>query len=79
VGTVYPAPPAPMNYFSYIFIAYLLIGVAVVSIRSATLGEMDGIRKVLEETTMVPGVTALPGAPAEAHLRSAAAGAGGAD
>jgi amino acid transporter len=80
VGTVYPAPPAPMNYFSYIFIAYLLIGVAVVSIRSATLGEMDGIRKVLEETTMVPGVTALPGAAlSEAQLRAMSAGAGGAD
>jgi hypothetical protein len=41
---------------------------------------MDGIRKVLEETTMVPGVTALPGAAlSEAQLRAMSAGAGGAD
>src|SRR5580704_8904757 len=41
VGTVYPEPAPPMNYFSYIFIAYLLIGVAVVSLRSRSLVEMD--------------------------------------
>jgi amino acid transporter len=80
VGTVYPEPAPPANYFSYIFIAYLLIGVAVVSIRSRSVVEMDGIRKVLDETTMVPGVTALPGAAlSEAQLRSMSAGAGGAD
>jgi amino acid transporter len=80
VGTVYPEPAPPANYFSYIFIAYLLIGVAVVSIRSRSVVEMDGIRKVLDETTMVPGMTALPGAAlSEAQLRSMSAGAGGAD
>jgi hypothetical protein len=26
VGSVYPLPPAPLNYFPYIFGAYLLIG-----------------------------------------------------
>jgi amino acid transporter len=80
VGTVYPEPAPPANYFFYIFIAYLLIGVAVVSIRSRSVVEMDGIRKVLDETTMVPGVTALPGAAlSEAQLRAMSAGAGGAD
>src|SRR4029077_6648420 len=27
VGTVYPAPAYPLNYFAYIFGAYLLVGV----------------------------------------------------
>jgi hypothetical protein len=26
VGSVYPVPPAPVNYFPYIFGVYLLIG-----------------------------------------------------
>src|SRR3984957_1231867 len=30
VGTVYPVPSAPLNYFPYIFLAYILIGVALV-------------------------------------------------
>jgi amino acid transporter len=54
VGTVYPAPSFPMNYFPYIFIAYLIAGVVLVSIRSRSHSEMDGIRKVLEETSMAP-------------------------
>jgi amino acid transporter len=79
VGTVYPEPAPPANYFSYIFIAYLLIGVAVVSIRSRSVDEMAGIRKVLDETTMVPGLTDLPGAAlTEAQVRAMSAGAGGA-
>ena len=28
VGSVYPVPPAPVNYFPYIFLGYLLIGLA---------------------------------------------------
>jgi amino acid transporter len=52
VGTVYPAPAFPMNYFAYIFIAYLVGGVVLVSIRSRSHTEIDGIRKVLEETAM---------------------------
>jgi amino acid transporter len=51
VGTVYPLPPAPLNYFPYIFAAYLLAGVVLVSIRSRSRVEMDSIRKVLEEST----------------------------
>src|SRR6202790_2976881 len=61
VGTVYPVPPSPLNYFPYIFLAYILGGVVLVSIRSRSHSEMDGIRKVLEETAMVPGLgVALP-------------------
>jgi hypothetical protein len=52
VGTVYPAPAFPMNYFAYIFIAYLVGGVVLVSIRSRSHQEIDGIRRVLEETAM---------------------------
>jgi len=77
VGTVYPEPSFPMNYFSYIFVAYLLIGVAVVGFRSGTIVEMDGIRKVLEETALTPAAAALPGA--AVPMRSMSAGAGGAD
>jgi amino acid transporter len=76
VGTVYPEPAPPMNYFSYIFIAYLLIGVAVVGLRSRSLDEMAGIRKVLEETAMAPAPAFPPPAVAEGQLGAArAAGA----
>jgi amino acid transporter len=54
VGTVYPVPSSPMNYFPYIFIAYLIAGFVLVSIRSRSHSEMDGIRKVLEETSTAP-------------------------
>jgi len=54
VGTVYPVPPSPLNYFPYIFAAYLLAGIVLVSIRSRSHSEIDGIRKVLEETSMAP-------------------------
>ena len=52
VGTVYPVPSYPMNYFPYIFMAYLVAGIVLVSIRSRSHIEIDGIRKVLEETAM---------------------------
>jgi amino acid transporter len=75
VGTVYPEPAPPMNYFSYIFIAYLLIGVAVVGLRSRSLDEMAGIRKVLEETSMAPESAFPPPAVVEGQLGARAAGA----
>jgi len=61
VGTVYPVPSYPMNYFPYIFLAYILAGVVLVSIRSRSHLEIDGIRKVLEETAMAPMLA--PGLP----------------
>jgi hypothetical protein len=64
VGTVWPVPAPPLNYFPYIFLAYLLCGIVLVSIRSRSHGEMDGIRKVLEETTM--------DGPIPAHVAAAA-------
>ena len=63
VGTVYPAPSFPMNYFPYIFLAYLIAGAVLVSIRSRSHSEMDDIRKVLEETSMAPELGVPSGPP----------------
>jgi amino acid transporter len=52
IGTVYPVPSFPMNYFPYIFLAYLAAGVALVWMRSRSHAEIAGIRKALEETAM---------------------------
>lgn len=52
VGTVYPVPSFPMNYFPYIFLAYVAIGVATVWTRSRSHAEIAGIRKTLEQTAM---------------------------
>src|ERR1700681_3214725 len=61
VGTVYPVPAAPLNYFPYIFAAYIVAGIVLVSIRSRSVMEMAGIRKVLEESTMEPRISgAMP-------------------
>ncbi|HEX4055615.1 MAG TPA: APC family permease [Tepidisphaeraceae bacterium] len=54
VGTVYPQPAYPCNYFAYIFGAYLLAGVILVIVRSRSRAEFDSIRKVLEESAMAP-------------------------
>ena len=77
VGTVYPVPSAPLNYFPYIFLAYVLAGVVLVSMRSRSHAEMAGIRKVLEETA-IPTELAMGSLPltAEEPLRSSAASAG---
>jgi amino acid transporter len=61
IGTVYPVSTYPMNYFPYIFMAYVVAGIVLVSMRSRSIVEMDGIRKVIEETAMAPILsTALP-------------------
>jgi amino acid transporter len=57
VGTVYPVPAFPMNYFPYIFIAYVIGGIVLVSKRSRSLAEINSIRRVLEETTDMTRVT----------------------
>jgi amino acid transporter len=54
VGTVYPVPPFPQNYFAYIFAFYILCGVVLVSSRSRSILEFARIRKVLDEVTMEP-------------------------
>jgi amino acid transporter len=60
VGTVYPTPAFPANYFAYIFIAYVISGVILVSMRSRSHAEIAGIRKVLEETAMAPALGMSP-------------------
>jgi amino acid transporter len=57
VGTVYPAPAYPLNYFAYIFGAYLAAGIVVVMIRSRSKSEIESIRKMLEEKASAAGST----------------------
>ncbi len=54
VGTVWPAPAYPLNYFAYIFGAYILAGIILVFARSRSRDEIDSIRKILDETTASP-------------------------
>jgi amino acid transporter len=68
VGTVWPVPSAPLNYFPYIFGAYLLAGIVLVSIRSRNVVEIDGIRRALEESAMAPGLAVPPLLISDAHL-----------
>ncbi|HTW94910.1 MAG TPA: APC family permease, partial [Tepidisphaeraceae bacterium] len=71
VGTVYPAPAYPCNYFAYIYGAYFVAGIVMVFMRSRSMKEMESIRKVLDETAAVSGSAVEPppaasGAPAMA-------------
>jgi amino acid transporter len=72
VGTVYPVPASPLNYFPYIFAAYIVCGVVLVSARSRSVTEMDRIRKVLEESTMEPPMMSPGLLVADGPMRSAA-------
>jgi amino acid transporter len=76
VGTVYPVPASPLNYFPYIFATYILCGIVLVSIRSRSILEIDGIRKLLEETAMAPAVASAVPTPmvAEGKFRATAGG-----
>jgi hypothetical protein len=37
VGSVYPVPPAPVKYFPYLFVAYLIIGGAWITFQHRRL------------------------------------------
>jgi hypothetical protein len=76
VGTVYPVPAAPLNYFPYIFLTYVVAGVILVSVRSRSHSEIEGIRRVLEETTtMTPTAAIAPDTLVpETQFRTAAGG-----
>ena len=39
IGSVYPVPPPPTNYFPYVFLAYFLLGVALLWRRTNRLAE----------------------------------------
>lgn len=58
-----------MNYFPYIFVAYLVAGIVLVSIRSRSHVEIDDIRKVLDKTTTAVAMPAMR--VADAHLSTA--------
>jgi amino acid transporter len=63
VGTVYPAPAYPCNYFAYIFGTYIVLGAILVFVRSRSKSEIESIRKVLDEKTMgssSPAAIAMP-------------------
>ncbi len=55
VGTVYPVPPFPQNYFPYIFGSYILVGAVLVALRSKSVAEIESVRKVLDEAAMAHG------------------------
>ena len=67
VGSVYPVPPAPVNYFPYVFLGYFLVGLAWFVVLHKRSPEVAGeIERDLEETH---GQFALPaGVPAEEAL-----------
>ena len=75
VGTVWPLPPAPLNYFPYIFLAYILIGVVWVAMRSHSVTDMDSIRKVLAESTKGSSAPALDMAAGHLHAADLSEGA----
>jgi amino acid transporter len=54
VGTVYPAPAYPLNYFAYIFGAYVIAGAVLVFVRSRSVNEMEAVRQVLDESAVGP-------------------------
>ncbi|MGA2231950.1 MAG: APC family permease [Tepidisphaeraceae bacterium] len=60
VGLVYPVPPFPANVQPYIFGAYLVIGIILVLKRSRSNTEIESIRKVLDEKSVMPA--AMPDA-----------------
>jgi amino acid transporter len=54
VGTVYPAPAYPLNYFAYIYGAYIVAGCVLVAMRTKSMQEIESVRKVLEESFSTP-------------------------
>lgn len=58
VGTVYPVPAFPQNYFPYIFGTYILVGVVMVALRSKSVAEIESVRQVLEESAIAEGTPA---------------------
>ena len=55
IGSVYPVPPAPVNYFPYIFLAYLLIGVIrVVALKIRAPERLREIRDQIQSQHSVP-------------------------
>ena len=51
VGSVYPVPAAPVNYFPYVFLGYFLVGLAwFLTLRKRSPGTVEEIEREIEET-----------------------------
>jgi len=51
VGSVYPVPPAPVNHFPYIFLAYFLVGLTwFLTLHKRSPGAVEEIERDIEET-----------------------------
>jgi amino acid transporter len=60
IGSVYPVPAAPVNYFPYIFLAYLAVGVVrVVMLRIQAPEQLKAIRDQVHSQHL-PGMLAAP-------------------
>ena len=63
IGSVYPVPPAPVNYFPYIFLGYLLIGIVrVVMLRIQAPERLKAIREQVRSQHLpdLLGATSAP-------------------
>jgi hypothetical protein len=57
VGSVYPVPPAPVNYFPYIFLIYVAFGVfRAVAFKSRDPKSVDKIRQELSQMHLPSGM-----------------------
>ena len=60
VGSVYPVPPAPVNYFPYVFLGYLLIGfIRVIMLRIQAPERLKAIREQVRSQHL-PDLAATP-------------------
>jgi amino acid transporter len=63
IGSVYPVPPAPVNYFPYIFLAYLAVGVIrVIALRIQAPERLKAIREQVR-TQHLPDLLGVSSAP----------------
>jgi amino acid transporter len=46
VGSVYPVPPAPVNYFPYVFVAYIICGVMRIGMMSGQQAKAVRLREI---------------------------------
>ena len=60
IGSVYPVPPAPVNYFPYIFMGYLTIGIIrVIALKIQAPERLSAIRDQVR-TQHLPTLLATP-------------------
>jgi amino acid transporter len=63
IGSVYPVPPAPVNYFPYIFLGYLLLGVIrVIALKIQAPERLTAIREQVRSQHLpdLLGVSSAP-------------------